>query len=55
VAVAGLVLTAAVRDHLAPYGLRRILLATVDAHEVYAKAGFAPLAKPQKWMMLGDE
>lgn len=42
-----------VRDHLAPYGLRRILLATADAHEIYAKVGFAPLAKPERWMALG--
>jgi hypothetical protein len=35
----GTALAAAVRDHLAPYGLRRILLATADAHAVYAKVG----------------
>ncbi|MFD9129333.1 GNAT family N-acetyltransferase [Kitasatospora sp. NPDC059571] len=51
----GTALAAAVRDHLAPYGLRRILLATADAHGVYAKAGFAPLAKPEKWMALGEQ
>jgi hypothetical protein len=33
-------------------GLRRILLGTEDAHAVYARAGFAPLAKPDKWMAL---
>jgi GNAT superfamily N-acetyltransferase len=51
----GTALVAAVRDHLAPYGLRRILLATADAHAVYAKAGFAQLAKPEMWMALGDQ
>lgn len=51
----GTALVAAVHDHLAPHGLRRVLLATADAHELYAKIGFAPLAKPQKWMALGDE
>jgi GNAT superfamily N-acetyltransferase len=51
----GTALTAAVRDHLGPYGLRRILLATADAHAIYAKVGFAPLAKPEKWMALGEE
>jgi GNAT superfamily N-acetyltransferase len=51
----GTALAAAVRDHLAPYGLRRILLATADAHAVYAKAGFAPLEEPEKWMALGDQ
>jgi hypothetical protein len=35
-----------------PCGLRRILLGTEDAHAVYARAGFAPLAKPDKWMAL---
>ncbi|MCX5413766.1 GNAT family N-acetyltransferase [Streptomyces sp. NBC_00059] len=42
----------AVRDHLAPLGVRRILLATDDAHGVYAKAGFEPLAEPDMWMAL---
>ncbi|WP_431676741.1 GNAT family N-acetyltransferase [Kitasatospora sp. KL5] len=51
----GTALAAAVRDHLAPHGLRRILLATADAHGVYAKAGFEPLAKPGKWMALGEQ
>jgi GNAT superfamily N-acetyltransferase len=51
----GVALTAAVRDHLARYGVRRIMLATADAHGVYAKVGFAPLTKPEKWMVLGDE
>ncbi|QMU77908.1 N-acetyltransferase [Streptacidiphilus sp. PB12-B1b] len=49
----GTALAAAVRDHLAPYGLRRIMLATADAHRVYARAGFAPLAEPERWMVLG--
>ncbi|MCY0922423.1 GNAT family N-acetyltransferase [Streptomyces sp. H27-G5] len=51
----GTALAAAVRDHLEPYGLRRILLATADAHEVYAKVGFAPLDHPEKWMALGSQ
>ncbi|MEU2156006.1 GNAT family N-acetyltransferase [Streptomyces sp. NPDC019396] len=51
----GTALVAAVREHLAPYGLRRVLLATADAHEVYAKIGFEPLAKPEKWMALGEQ
>ncbi|KPI31580.1 GCN5-related N-acetyltransferase [Actinobacteria bacterium OV450] len=51
----GTSLAAAVRDHLAPYGLRRVLLATADAHGVYAKAGFAPMAHPAKWMVLGEQ
>ncbi|WP_405014198.1 GNAT family N-acetyltransferase [Kitasatospora sp. NBC_01539] len=51
----GTALAAAVREHLAPYGLRRVLLATADAHGVYAKAGFAPLAASDKWMVLGEQ
>ncbi|MEU6231510.1 GNAT family N-acetyltransferase [Kitasatospora sp. NPDC047058] len=51
----GTALATAVRDHLAPFGLRRILLATADAHGVYAKAGFEPLANPGKWMALGAQ
>ncbi|ACO78427.1 GCN5-related N-acetyltransferase protein [Azotobacter vinelandii CA] len=31
-------------------GLRRILLATADAHGVYAPCGFEPLAKPRNFM-----
>ncbi|WP_329624447.1 GNAT family N-acetyltransferase [Streptomyces sp. NBC_01255] len=51
----GTALVAAVRDHLAPHGLRRILLATADAHGVYEKVGFTPLQNPDKWMALGQQ
>ncbi|MFD5328983.1 GNAT family N-acetyltransferase [Streptomyces sp. NPDC127092] len=50
----GTALVAAVRDHLEPYGLRRIMLATADAHGVYEKVGFTPLQNPDKWMALGQ-
>ncbi|MDX3455109.1 GNAT family N-acetyltransferase [Streptomyces sp. ME02-8801-2C] len=40
------------RDHLGALGVRRILLATSDAHGVYEKIGFRPLAKPEQWMAL---
>jgi GNAT superfamily N-acetyltransferase len=49
----GTALVTAVRDHLGPYGLRRIMLATADAHGVYAKVGFTPLAEPGTWMVFG--
>ncbi|MFI6939898.1 GNAT family N-acetyltransferase [Streptomyces sp. NPDC050418] len=49
----GVALVAAVRDELAPCGLRRILLATEDAHGVYEKLGFEPLTHPERWMALG--
>ncbi|KAF0836605.1 GNAT family N-acetyltransferase [Nocardia caishijiensis] len=48
----GTALVTAVRDHLAPYGLRRIMLATHDAHGIYEKLGFAPLDNPEHWMAL---
>ena len=31
-------------------GLRRWILATADAHSLYEKNGFTPLAKPDRWM-----
>jgi GNAT superfamily N-acetyltransferase len=51
----GTTLVTAIRDHLAPHGLRRILLATDDAHGVYAKIGFEPLSDPDKWMVLSPQ
>ncbi|PBC65157.1 GNAT family N-acetyltransferase [Streptomyces sp. Tue6028] len=48
----GTALVAAVRDHLGPLGLRRVLLATHDAHGVYEKLGFTPLDRPDQWMAL---
>ncbi|MFR9776022.1 GNAT family N-acetyltransferase [Micromonospora sp. MS34] len=44
-------LAGAVRDHLAELGVRRILLATLDAHGVYAKVGFTPVVS-EHWMQL---
>ncbi len=31
-------------------GLRRWVLATADAHALYRKSGFGPLARPERWM-----
>ncbi|MEV0011945.1 GNAT family N-acetyltransferase [Streptomyces sp. NPDC051840] len=45
-------LVTAVRDELAPLGVRRFMLATKDAHGVYERLGFAPLAEPDMWMAL---
>ncbi|MFB7555253.1 GNAT family N-acetyltransferase [Streptomyces brevispora] len=47
----GRIVTAA-RDHLARTGVRRLVLATEDAHGVYEKVGFKPLDSPAKWMSL---
>ncbi|MFJ2258786.1 GNAT family N-acetyltransferase [Streptomyces sp. NPDC087844] len=51
----GTALVTAVRDHLRPLGLRRVLLATHDAHGVYEKLGFKVLDRPDRWMALGLE
>jgi GNAT superfamily N-acetyltransferase len=46
----GKALMTAVVDALEPLGLRRMALATADAHGLYAQFGFEPLAKPELWM-----
>ena len=35
-------------------GLRRFLLATRDAHALYAKAGFIALSEPPRWMEISQ-
>ena len=44
-------LVAAVTEALDPIGIPRTLLATRDAHSVYAGAGFEPLPDPTRWMI----
>jgi len=39
-------------DHAQVRGLRRMLLVTRDAHDLYAKYGFTPLAAPDRFMEL---
>lgn len=51
----GTAMVAAVRERLLPYGLRRLLLATHDAHGVYEKVGFTALERPEQWMVLAFE
>jgi GNAT superfamily N-acetyltransferase len=48
----GTAMVSAVRQHLEPLGLRRVLLATHDAHGVYEKLGFRALERPDHWMAL---
>ncbi len=43
-------LVAAILSHPGLQGLRRILLATLDAHGLYQQFGFTPLAIPERWM-----
>lgn len=47
---AGKRLMAAIVDDPRLAGLKRMLLATNDAHGLYARFGFEPLAEPDKWM-----
>jgi GNAT superfamily N-acetyltransferase len=42
----------AILDHPRLQGLRRLLLATKDAHGLYAQFGFEPLANPEHFMTL---
>ncbi|MET7292683.1 GNAT family N-acetyltransferase [Streptomyces griseoloalbus] len=51
----GTALVAAVREELRPCGPKRVMLATHDAHGVYAKLGFRPLDRPDHYMALGLE
>jgi GNAT superfamily N-acetyltransferase len=50
----GVWLVEAVREHLEPYRLRRILLATGDAHGLYERAGFTALPDPERFMVKGS-
>ena len=51
----GVFLVATALDHPELHGLRRILLATEDAHGLYARFGFDGLAHPERWMQRGVE
>jgi GNAT superfamily N-acetyltransferase len=44
----------AIQHHPELQGLRRFMLATRDAHDLYAKFGFAPLSAPGWFMELHD-
>jgi len=43
-------LMAAIDAHPDLQGLRRFILATADAHGLYAQFGFAPLTRPERFM-----
>ena len=51
---AGKVLIGAVMAHPDLQNLRRFLLATRDAHGLYAQYGFEPIAQPERLMMRLD-
>ena len=44
----------ALRAHPEMQGLRRWVLATRDAHELYRRLGFTELPKPERWMVVED-
>ncbi len=46
----GTALLDAVAERLGELGVGRAMLATADAHELYARYGFEPLAHPKRWM-----
>ena len=46
----GKTLMASILAHSSLQGLRRWLLATRDAHDLYARFGFVPLAAPDRFM-----
>jgi GNAT superfamily N-acetyltransferase len=50
----GVRLSEAVVATLRPMRLKRVLLATADAHEVYARIGFVPMPNPETLMILAD-
>lgn len=39
-------------SHAGLQGLRRIMLATRDAHVLYAQLGFTPVNNPERWMQI---
>jgi GNAT superfamily N-acetyltransferase len=42
----------AVMSHPDLQGLRNVMLATRDAHGLYSRYGFTPLAEPTRWMAI---
>lgn len=49
----GTLLAETIAATVRPWGLKRTMLATADAHGVYAKVGFVPLPNPERMMILG--
>jgi GNAT superfamily N-acetyltransferase len=47
----GVALIEAVDAALTELQVRRTLLATADAHGLYAKFGFEPMTEPERWML----
>jgi GNAT superfamily N-acetyltransferase len=43
-----------IMSHPELQGLRRMMLATRDAHSLYEKFGFTPLTNTDRWMQIHD-
>jgi len=50
----GTLLAETIVETVRPWGLKRTMLATADAHGVYEKVGFVPAPNPEWLMVLGD-
>lgn len=48
-------LVEAILEHPDLVGLRRFLLATLDAHGLYTQYGFTPLIRPTRWLERFDD
>jgi GNAT superfamily N-acetyltransferase len=48
----GTFLVSTLLEHPDLQGLRRVMLATADAHELYRKFGFAELARPDSYLVV---
>lgn len=44
-----------VLEHPDLQDLQKFLLATADAHQIYADCGFAPLSEPGRWMAISRD
>ena len=47
----GTALMTAVDETLSSLQVRRAVLATADAHALYARFGFEPMTEPERWMV----
>lgn len=46
----GIAIVSLAVEHPAVAGIKRQMLATRDAHELYTKFGYSPIETPEKWM-----
>jgi GNAT superfamily N-acetyltransferase len=51
----GTFLVSSLLDHPGLQGLRRVMLATADAHELYRRFGFTELASPDRYLVVQQD